>query len=50
MGEPDEYERKAAEADERARLARDPEVKHDWERVAEQWRRLAAEARGKRRQ
>jgi len=48
VDEADEYERRAAEADKRARLARDPEVKHDWERVAEQWRRLAAEAKAQR--
>lgn len=45
MDKADDYERKAAEADERARLARDPEVKHDWRRIAEQWRWMAAQAR-----
>ena len=39
-----EYLKRAATAEEAAAKARDPEVRRDWERVAEQWRAIARQA------
>jgi hypothetical protein len=43
-----EYLRKAAEADEKSRLATAPQVRQAWRAIAESWRQLAEHARYRR--
>jgi hypothetical protein len=45
MGRAEEYDRRAAEAEARAKQTRDPFVKRQWEELAAQWRVMAEQAR-----